>query len=128
MAVNNGVCLVVVAEKRVTKYVIGLAARCSTGHVNETYARWKRESSPANSFFMNTVEDYEKKIMHIFALWKKCDNEQSKRILVMQGKLLRTAQNRCREAMKSRPIEPENSQEKPLGPDELYNVAKMIFG
>ena len=77
---------------------------------------------------MTNFEEYEKKIQHIYTLWKECHDPQSKRILQMQGKLLRMAQNKCDKPEPYPKQEPPKDVEKDLNNDEVYDVAKMIFG
>ena len=76
---------------------------------------------------MMTYDDYERKIQLLAKQWRECKNEESKKILFIRGKLLRLAQDKCKE----RPVYPEQKsidKDKPLEPKEQYDVAKMIFG
>jgi len=75
-----------------------------------------------------TADDYEKKIQLIYALWKKCEDPQSKKILVIRGKLLRTAQNKLKDQQKTVLAKTPEELAKPIDNDKVYDVAKMIFG
>lgn len=73
-----------------------------------------------------TYDEYERKIQHLAKLYKECQDPQSKKILFIRGRLLRMGQERLKTTQSS--TKPVTDMTKPLEPNEVYDVAKMIFG
>lgn len=79
---------------------------------------------------MLTSAEYETKIQIIYKQWKECRDPESKKILEIRGKLLRSAQNLCKKHELSNKVPEKTPEElaKPIDSDKVYDVAKMIFG